>query len=134
MYHCLVLCCGISGIFAVHLLCLGESIPSFGFFLEMSNGGRPLFPGTDVDDELRRIFKLLGTPNQHTWPAMKKLPEYKEFPAFPAIPLASVTPTLSAPGRDLLQNLLICTPSLRMSADKAIEHSYFDDIDPSMRS
>ena len=24
---------------------------------EMANGGRPLFPGSDVDDQLRRIFK-----------------------------------------------------------------------------
>jgi len=23
----------------------------------MANGGRPLFPGNDIDDELRRIFK-----------------------------------------------------------------------------
>ena len=24
---------------------------------EMANGGRPLFPGNDIDDQLRRIFK-----------------------------------------------------------------------------
>lgn len=99
----------------------------------MANGGRPLLPGSDIDDQLRRIFKLLGTPNEHTWPGMKKLPDYKEFSAFPPIPLASVTPTLSSPGRDLLQNLLICTPRLRMSAEKAMQHSYFDDVDPSIK-
>lgn len=28
--------------------------------LELANAGRPLFPGSDVDDQLKRIFKLLG--------------------------------------------------------------------------
>ena len=27
------------------------------FSSEMANGGRPLFPGNDIDDQLRRIFK-----------------------------------------------------------------------------
>lgn len=46
-------------------------------FAEMSNAGRPLFPGNDVEDELKRIFKLLGTPNEESWPGMTQLPEYK---------------------------------------------------------
>lgn len=29
-------------------------------FAELANSGRPLFPGSDVDDQLKRIFKLLG--------------------------------------------------------------------------
>ena len=29
-------------------------------FAELANAGRPLFPGSDVDDQLKRIFKLLG--------------------------------------------------------------------------
>jgi hypothetical protein len=28
--------------------------------LELANAGRPLFPGSDIDDQLKRIFKLLG--------------------------------------------------------------------------
>ena len=37
--------------------------------LELANAGRPLFPGSDVDDQLKRIFKLLGTPTEETsWP------------------------------------------------------------------
>ena len=30
-------------------------------FAELSNAGRPLFPGFDVDDQLRRIFKYFNT-------------------------------------------------------------------------
>lgn len=44
--------------------------------------GRPLFPGSDVDDQLRRIFKLLGTPTEETWSDMASLPDYKPFPAY----------------------------------------------------
>lgn len=43
----------------------------------MANAGRPLFPGSDVDEQLKRIFKLVGTPNDITWPGITKLPEYK---------------------------------------------------------
>lgn len=54
--------------------------------------GRPLFPGSDVDDQLRRIFKLLGTPNEETWPGMSQLPDYKPFPAHqPNMSLSQVT-------------------------------------------
>lgn len=49
---------------------------------ELANAGRPLFPGSDVDDQLKRIFKLLGTPSEDTWPNMSKLPEYKAFPIY----------------------------------------------------
>lgn len=45
--------------------------------LEIANAGRPLFPGSDVDDQLKRIFKLVGTPSERTWPGVSKLPEYK---------------------------------------------------------
>ena len=32
-------------------------VVSLSLSSEMANGGRPLFPGSDVDDQLRRIFK-----------------------------------------------------------------------------
>ncbi len=40
------------------------------FFLctsEMANGGRPLFPGSDVDEQLKRVFKYPFVPtDQHS--------------------------------------------------------------------
>ena len=70
----------------------------------MANAGRPLFPGSDVDDQLKRIFKLLGTPTESTWPNMNSLPEFKQFPLYnPSMTFAQVVPKLSARGRDLLQ-------------------------------
>ncbi len=46
-------------------------------FAEMANNGKPLFAGSDVDDQLKRIFKLLGEPNEDTWPDVDLLPDYK---------------------------------------------------------
>jgi cyclin-dependent kinase 5 len=43
----------------------------------MANGGRPLFPGSDIEDQLKRIFKLLGEPNEETWPGVTLLPDYR---------------------------------------------------------
>uniref|UniRef100_A0A9L0TD12 Cyclin-dependent kinase 5 n=1 Tax=Equus caballus TaxID=9796 RepID=A0A9L0TD12_HORSE len=75
-------------------------------FAELANAGRPLFPGNDVDDQLKRIFRLLGTPTEEQWPAMTKLPDYKPYPMYPATTsLVNVVPKLNATGRDLLQHL-----------------------------
>lgn len=52
----------------------------FVFMKEMANAGRPLFPGSDVDDQLKRIFKLLGTPTEDTWPGVSQLADFKPFP------------------------------------------------------
>jgi cyclin-dependent kinase len=39
--------------------------------------GRPLFPGNSISDQLQRIFKVLGTPTEESWPKVSQLPEYK---------------------------------------------------------
>ena len=48
---------------------------------------RPLYPGDSEIDELFKIFRTLGTPDEETWPGVSKLPDYK--PTFPnCAPLA----------------------------------------------
>lgn len=134
-------------------------------YLELANAGRPLFPGSDVDDQLKRIFKMLGTPTEETWPDFTTLPDYKPFPLYhPAQGLAQVTPKLNSRGRDLLQvyflylkiliyrnflflffqfflpwllpfqRLLVCNPALRLSADEAMVHPYFNDLNPAIKN
>ncbi|KAK9892011.1 hypothetical protein WA026_018200 [Henosepilachna vigintioctopunctata] len=104
-------------------------------FAELANAGRPLFPGSDVDDQLRRIFKLLGTPTDETWSGMNQLPDYKPFPLYqPNMSISQVVPKLGSRGRDLLQRLLVCNPFGRMSADDAMVHPYFTDLNPSIKN
>ena len=104
-------------------------------FAELANAGRPLFPGSDVDDQLKRIFKLLGTPTEETWPGVTQLPDYKPFPLYhPTTSFAQVVPKLNIKGRDLLQKLLVCNPSQRMSAEDAMAHPYFADLSPTIKN
>merc|ERR1719223_283861 len=49
-------------------------------FAEMITN-RPLFPGDSEIDELFRIFRVCGTPNEELWPGVSSLPDYK--PTFP---------------------------------------------------
>ena len=104
-------------------------------FAELANAGRPLFPGVDVDDQLNRILKLLGTPTEETWPGVTALPDYKPFPWYhPTTSFTSVVPKLSSKGRDLLQKLLVCNPAQRISAEEAMAHSYFLDLSQSIKN
>ena len=65
-------------------------------FAELANAGRPLFPGSDVDDQIKRVFKLLGTPTEETWPGMSGLPDYKPFPLYhPSLTFSQVMSILT---------------------------------------
>uniref|UniRef100_A0A2C9KRJ0 Cell division protein kinase 5 n=1 Tax=Biomphalaria glabrata TaxID=6526 RepID=A0A2C9KRJ0_BIOGL len=103
-------------------------------FAELANAGRPLFPGNDDDDQLKRIFKLLGTPTEETWPNMALLPNYRPFPMYHvSTTWQQVVPKLNSKGRDLLQKLLVCFPPNRLSAEDSLQHPYFSDVNPSMK-
>ncbi|KAG8910462.1 Cyclin-dependent kinase catalytic subunit, partial [Tulasnella sp. 417] len=48
---------------------------------EMIMQGTPLFPGDSEIDQIFRIFRIMGTPTEQTWPGVSQLPDYK--PSFP---------------------------------------------------
>ncbi|CAM8892919.1 unnamed protein product [Rhodiola kirilowii] len=97
-------------------------------FAEMVNQC-PLFPGDSEIDELFKIFRVLGTPNEETWPGVNSLPDYKSaFPKWPAKDLGTVVPNLDPAGLDLLSKMLCYDPRKRVTARSALEHEYFKDI------
>ncbi|TKS73641.1 Cyclin-dependent kinase 17 [Collichthys lucidus] len=65
-------------------------------FYEMA-AGRPLFPGSTVEDELHLIFRLLGTPTEDSWPGISSIDEFKsyKFPKYKAQPLINHAPRKS---------------------------------------
>ena len=76
------------------------------------------------------VLKVLGTPNEESWPTMADLPEYKsDFPHYDPVPLASIAPKLCADGLDLLTQMLRYEPAQRVSAKAAMSHPYFKELD-----
>lgn len=97
----------------------------------------PLFPGKSVLDEIDKIFKTLGTPNEKIWPDFVKLPgvrcNFTKQPfnrlreKFPATAFAG-RPTLSEKGFDLLNRLLTYDPLKRITAEEALDHEWFREV------
>ncbi|KAG5177809.1 cyclin-dependent kinase [Tribonema minus] len=88
---------------------------------------RPLFPGDSEVDELFKIFQVMGTPTEDTWPGVTGLQDWNPaFPVWPRKLLSVYAPGLNAAGLDLLERLLVYSPSKRISAKKALAHPYFD--------
>uniref|UniRef100_A0A8D3CIP6 cyclin-dependent kinase n=1 Tax=Scophthalmus maximus TaxID=52904 RepID=A0A8D3CIP6_SCOMX len=95
-------------------------------FYEMITG-RPLFPGSTVEDELHLIFRILGTPTEETWQGITTSEEFKtyNFPQYNAEPLVNHAPRIDNDGHDLLSLLLQFEAKKRVSAEDALGHSYF---------
>lgn len=91
--------------------------------------GRPLFPGTTNEDQITRIFRIMGTPTERTWPGISQFPEYKQnFQMYATQDLRQILPMIDPEGLDVLQKMLQVRPELRVSADKALEHRWFDSV------
>ncbi|KAK6160879.1 hypothetical protein DH2020_004260 [Rehmannia glutinosa] len=90
-----------------------------------------LFPGDSELQQLLHIFRLLGTPNEEIWPGVSKLVNWHEYPQWSPKPLSTAVPGLDEDGLNLLSEMLQYEPSKRISAKKAMEHPYFDDLDKS---
>ncbi|OWM85985.1 cyclin-dependent kinase B2-2 [Punica granatum] len=88
-----------------------------------------LFPGDSELQQLLHIFRLLGTPNEKMWPGVSKLMNWHEYPQWRPQDLSSAVRNLDKDGLDLLAQMLQYEPSKRISAKKAMEHPYFDDVD-----
>lgn len=91
--------------------------------------GKPLFPGTKVEDELILIFKTLGTPDESTFPGVSSNGDFLSLnlPRFPACDFAGLDGTrrLDADGVNLLASYLKYDPKLRASAAESLKHEYF---------
>jgi negative regulator of PHO system len=92
--------------------------------------GRPLFPGTTNEDQLQRIFRLMGTPSERSWPGISQFPEYSKlnFQVYPTQDLRMILPQIDAVGLNLLSSMLQLRPEMRISAADSLRHAWFADL------
>lgn len=91
--------------------------------------------GLLVQDQLVRIFKIMGTPTPALWPSIVETPAYKrgfEMQNHAPQSLAALVPTMEPSGIDLLEKMLKYEPSQRISAKDALTHPYFDGLPPAL--
>jgi len=107
--------------------------------------GEPLFQGQDEIDQLHKIFKLMGTPDEKSWPGWSQFPNAKRInftqkyysgenlrEKFPKFSFEDDF-VLTDKGFDLLKSLLAYDPEQRISVEEAIEHPWFTE-NPKMAS
>ena len=88
-----------------------------------------IFPGDSELQQLLHIFKLLGTPTEANWPGVSRLRDWHEFPQWRAQDLNKVFPRLCPAGVDLMTRMFDYDPAKRITAEEALRHPYFDDLD-----
>lgn len=98
-------------------------------FAEMVTG-KALFTGLNDGDQIKKIFRILGTPNDKIYPGIKKLSGWnpEEFDIYEPQDLRQYVPTLDDDGFNLLTSMLVIDPEKRISTEDALVHPYFSEI------
>ncbi|KAJ2903878.1 negative regulator of the PHO system [Coemansia aciculifera] len=91
--------------------------------------GRPLFAGSSNDDQLIKIFRIMGTPSEATWHGVSQLSNWKNnFPPYPPQRFEQQLPQMDPYAIDLLKKLLVYDPNLRWEAGRCLTHPYFQEL------
>jgi len=104
----------------------GVDMWSVGCIIGEMISRQALFPGDSEIDEIFRIFRLLGTPTEDTWPGVTSLPDYKAtFPKWSKKDIGAEVKGLTPTSADLISQMLAYDPAKRVSAKAALNHPYF---------
>ncbi|AMD22567.1 HHL203Wp [Eremothecium sinecaudum] len=113
--------------------CTSIDIWSCGCILAEMIMGKALFPGTNDEEQLKLIFELMGTPDEQSWPGVSQLPKYNpQITSYPSKPLqqllqSNTKEVIDDQVVDLARNLLHLNPEMRLGAQQALNHPWFDE-------
>eukprot|EP00826_Nyctotherus_ovalis_P012470 TRINITY_DN132_c0_g1_i8.p1 TRINITY_DN132_c0_g1~~TRINITY_DN132_c0_g1_i8.p1 ORF type:complete len:275 (+),score=85.49 TRINITY_DN132_c0_g1_i8:581-1405(+) len=98
-------------------------------FAELLNSG-PLFTAPNEPKMLEQIYQRCGSPTEQTWPGISQLRFYNDLQPRKAYPRAlraafEGNPKVDGSTMDLLEKMLVLSPSERITARQALEHEYF---------
>ncbi|GMT26004.1 hypothetical protein PFISCL1PPCAC_17301, partial [Pristionchus fissidentatus] len=100
---------------------------SVGCILAELITGKALFPGDDHIDQLTRIMKVVGTPNEEFLNKIQseEARNYiRNLPFMPRLNFLSLFPNASRAAVDLLDKMLVLDPDYRISVVDAIAHEF----------
>ena len=92
-------------------------------FAELFNR-KPLFPGQSENDQLAKIFEVIGSPSEDEWPPEVTL-SWRTFSNFRPSRLDDLIPELDVDAQNLLQGILLFDANKRSSARQILHHDYF---------
>jgi len=87
---------------------------------------KPIFPGEADLDQLVKIYRVLGTPDEGSWPGITKLPDYVSIQnCGPGYPLGSIFTAASPDLIELIARCLCFDPLQRWTTTEALKSTYF---------
>ena len=102
---------------------------SIGCIMAEMITGKPLFPGDCEIGQLFKIFQIMGTPNEETWPGITKLKDYSlNFPQWKPKKLKDLFPNFDKDGLDLMEKFLQMDPDKRITIKDALNHPFLEKV------
>ena len=102
---------------------------SIGCIMAEMITGKPLFPGDCEIGQLFKIFQIMGTPNEETWPGITKLKDYSLlFPQWKPKKLKDLFPNFDKDGLDLMEKFLQMDPDTRITIKDALNHPFLEKV------
>lgn len=89
---------------------------------------RPLFEGQSENDQLSKIFQVIGTPNEDEWPQEVNV-SWRNFAGFRPTTISQLIPEIGCDAKNLLQRMVAFDPSKRLTANQVLQHEYFKDYE-----